>query len=142
EGAAVADGFAHGGEGTIELAETVRAVCESASSAFKPLYEPDSALTAKVETIARQVYGAASVQYQPGTKTRLRKFEEWGYGHLPICFAKTQYSFSHDPSLLGAPTGFTLPVVEVRLAAGAGYVQVLCGSIMTMPGLPALPSAL
>ncbi|MEP6757452.1 MAG: formate--tetrahydrofolate ligase [Chthonomonadales bacterium] len=139
--AAISEGFARGSVGTASLAEAVVRACGANEAQFKPLYTSDMGLMDKITTIATGVYGAADVNYGPGTKTKLRQTEKWGYGHLPICFAKTQYSFSHDPSLLGAPTGFTLPVVEVQLASGAGFVRVLCGDIMTMPGLPATPAA-
>ncbi len=141
EDVAVTDGFARGGEGSAELAEAVRRTCETESAEFNPLYPAELSLFDKIERIAEKVYSAAGVSYGPGTKTKLRQFEKWGYARLPICFAKTQYSFSHDPSLLGAPTGFTLPIAGVQLAAGAGFVRVFCGDIMTMPGLPAAPAA-
>jgi formate--tetrahydrofolate ligase len=101
----------------------------------------DDSLQQKIETIATQVYGAEAVRYESGVRSQLKQFEKWGFRHLPICFAKTQFSLSHDPSLKGAPSGFTLPVSDVQLAAGAGFVRVLCGDIMTMPGLPAEPAA-
>src|SRR5262249_46692921 len=138
---AVSDGFARGGEGSAALAQCVKQVAGNTKAKFKPLYSPELALMDKIGVIATQVYGADGVKYGAGTKTKLRQFEKWGYGHLPICFAKTQYSFSHDPDLLGVPTGFTLPITDVQLAAGAGFVKVLCGDIMTMPGLPATPAA-
>lgn len=141
EGAAVSEGYARGGAGCTELAETVRRVCEGYPAAFRPLYAPEMPLAQKIETVATQVYGASDVRFEPGTKTRLRQFEKWGYGSLPICFAKTQYSLSHDPALRGVPVGFTLPITAVELAAGAGFVRVYCGDILTMPGLPAAPAA-
>jgi formate--tetrahydrofolate ligase len=138
----VSEAFARGGGvGCSDLAARVKRVCDSNGASFRPLYERSSSLFEKIEIVAKQIYGAGAVRYEPGTKTRLRQFEKWGYGGLPICFAKTQYSLSHDPALLGAPEGFTLPIASVELAAGAGFVRVLCGDIMTMPGLPADPAA-
>lgn len=138
---AVSNSFECGGSGSVELAQCVRRLCATQQSRFTPLYTSTMSLMEKIETVATRVCGAGGVKYEAGTKTRLRQFEKWGYGHLPICFARTQYSFSHDPNLKGAPTGFTLPVVEAQLAGGAGFVRVLCGDIMTMPGLPATPTA-
>lgn len=130
-----------GGIGCLDLADRITRVCDAGGGDFHPLYGPEQSLFEKIETVAKQIYGAGAVRYEAGTKTKLRHFEKWGYGHLPICFAKTQYSLSHDPSLLGAPEGFTLPIASVELAAGAGFVRVLCGEIMTMPGFPAAPAA-
>ena len=141
DGAAVSQCFARGAEGGVALAQVVREVCSEHGSRFQPLYSPDSPLQQKMETVARQVYGADDVRYEPGVRSQLKQFERWGFRQLPICFAKTQFSLSHDPNLKGVPTGFTLPVSEVQLAAGAGFVRVLCGDIMTMPGLPAEPAA-
>jgi formate--tetrahydrofolate ligase len=138
---AVSEGYERGGEGSVELAECILRVCASQPTAYKPLYTPDMPLADKIETVATQIYGAARVHYEAGIKTRLRQFEKWGYRRLPICFAKTQYSLSHDPALLGAPTGFTLPITAVELAAGAGFIRVFCGDTLTMPGLPATPAA-
>jgi len=142
EEVAVSEAYARGGEGSATLAACVQRLCASRSAVLKPLYAPDLALSEKIEVVARQVYGAEGVRFEAGTKTRLRQFEKWGYRHLPVCFAKTQYSLSHDPNLRGVPSAFTLPVTEVQLAAGAGFVQVLCGDILTMPGLPTAPAAL
>jgi len=138
---AVSDAYARGGEGAVDLASRVRALCDSAPARFRPLYEPETPLLKKIGTVAKCVYGAAGVSYGAGVRTRLRDFERWGHGRLPVCFAKTQYSLSHDPDLLGAPTGFTLPIAAVELAAGAGFVRALCGEILTMPGFPATPAA-
>lgn len=138
----VSEAFARGGGvGCSDLAERVKRVCDAGEADFRPLYSPSQSLFEKIDTVAKEVYGAGAIRYEAGTKTRLRQFEKWGYGNLSICFAKTQYSLSHDPSLLGVPTGFTLPIASVELAAGAGFVRVLCGEIMTMPGLPAVPAA-
>jgi formate--tetrahydrofolate ligase len=98
-------------------------------------------LFGKIETIAKRIYGADEVLADTRIRAQLHAWEEAGYGHLPVCMAKTQYSFSTDPELRGAPSGFGVPVREVRLAAGAGFVVVICGEIMTMPGLPSRPSA-
>ena len=95
----------------------------------------------KIETVAKRIYRADEVLADKKIRDQLRQWEEAGYGHLPVCMAKTQYSFSTDPNLRGAPTGHSLPVREVRLSAGAGFVVVVCGEIMTMPGLPRVPSA-
>lgn len=141
DGVAVSECFARGAEGGVLLAETLREVCNKCTGRFQPLYSPDAPLQQKIETVAKQVYGAEEVRYESGVRSQLKQFEKWGFRHLPICFAKTQFSLSHDPNLKGVPTGFTLPVSEVQLAAGAGFVRVLCGDIMTMPGLPAEPAA-
>ena len=141
EGAAISECFARGAEGSIGLAEAVREICQESNSRFRLLYSSDASLQQKIETIATQVYGADEVRYEPGVRSQLKQFEKWGFRHLPICFAKTQFSLSHDPGLKGVPSGFAVPVSEVQLAAGAGFVRVLCGDIMTMPGLPAEPAA-
>lgn len=142
EGVAVSESFARGSEGGVALAEAVRDVCVMHSNHFQPLYRPDASLQEKIETVATQVYGAGEVRYEAGVRSRLKQFERWGFRTLPICFAKTQFSLSHDPNLKGAPRGFSLLVTDAQLAAGAGFVRVLCGDMMTMPGLPAEPSAL
>lgn len=141
EGAAVSECFARGAEGGIALAEAVREVCNGHTSHFQPLYGADASLSQKIEAVATQIYGADEVRYESGVRSQLKQFEKWGFRHLPICFAKTQFSLSHDPGLKGAPSGFALPVSEVQLAAGAGFVRVLCGDMMTMPGLPVEPAA-
>lgn len=137
---AIADPFSGGADGMVALAEVVEEAAREGSN-FKPLYSPDMSLTAKIETIATKVYGADGVEYDIKAKRQLASYEDLGYGHLPICMAKTQYSFSHNPALLGAPTGWTLPVREVELVAGAGFVLPLTGSINRMPGLGSTPSA-
>jgi formate--tetrahydrofolate ligase len=137
---ALADPYGGGAEGMVALAEAVGDAASDGSQ-FKPLYTPDMNLADKIETIATKVYGADGVEYDIKAKRQLASYESHGYGHLPICMAKTQYSFSHNPSLLGAPTGWTLPVREVQLVAGAGYVLPLTGSINRMPGLGMHPAA-
>ncbi|MBA4783729.1 MAG: formate--tetrahydrofolate ligase [Rhizobiales bacterium] len=133
--------WAKGGEGIEETARRVVALCEGASAKFQTLYPDEMPLFKKIETIAKEIYRADAVVAEKKILDQLKTWEEQGYGNLPICMAKTQYSFSTDPNQRGAPTGFDLPVREVRLSAGAGFVVVICGEIMTMPGLPKKPSA-
>ena len=131
-----------GGQGTIELANNVVELCKnSVKKNFKFLYSDDISLWKKIETIAKEIYGASEVIADTKTREQLKKLEEEGFAKLPICVAKTQYSFSTDPDLKGAPTGHVLPIREVRLSSGAEFVVVICGSIMTMPGLPKVPAA-
>ncbi|MBV1896736.1 MAG: formate--tetrahydrofolate ligase [Rhodobacteraceae bacterium] len=130
-----------GGEGTIDLATRVVEIAESGESNFAPTYPDDMPLFEKVECIAKNIYRADAVIADKKTLDQLKHWQDQGYGNLPVCMAKTQYSFSTDPTQRGAPTGFVLPVREVRLSAGAGFVVVICGEIMTMPGLPRTPSA-
>ena len=130
-----------GSEGTRALAETVVSVCEADTAQFAPLYTDDMPLFEKIKTIATRIYRADDVAADMKLRNQLRDFEAAGFGHLPICMAKTQYSFSTDPNLRGAPTGHIVPVREVRLSAGAGFIVVICGDIMTMPGLPRKPAA-
>jgi len=138
---ALSDVFAKGGEGGIELAKEVVALAESGKADFKPIYELDMPLKAKIETIAKEIYGADGVNYTKEADKALKEFEALGYGNLPICMAKTQYSFSDAQTLLGSPSGFTITIKNCRIAAGAGFVVVLTGDIMTMPGLPKVPAA-
>ncbi len=133
--------WAEGGQGAVDLAKAVVRLAEGDSARFKPLYPDSLSLVAKVERIATGLYGAGGVRYSPSASKRLAQIEAAGYGHLPVCIAKTQYSFSTDPKSLGAPTGHTLEIGEVRLSAGAGFVVVLAGEIRTMPGLPRRPAA-
>ncbi|RLJ60577.1 formate-tetrahydrofolate ligase [Litoreibacter meonggei] len=133
--------WAHGSEGIKEMATRVAEIAESGASQFAPLYADDLSLMEKIETVAKRIYRADEVLADKKIRDQLRQWEEAGYGHLPVCMAKTQYSFSTDPNLRGAPVGHSLPVREVRLSAGAGFVVVVCGEIMTMPGLPRVPSA-
>lgn len=138
---ALSDVFARGGEGGIELAKEVIALAESKQAAFKPIYSSEISLKAKIETIAKEIYGADGVNYSKDADKALKEFEDLGYGNLPVCMAKTQYSFSDDQNLLGRPSGFTITIKNCRIAAGAGFVVVLTGDIMTMPGLPKVPAA-
>ena len=133
--------WAEGSKGITALAERVAQIADSGASQFAPLYRDDLSLFEKIETIAKRIYRADEVLADKKIRDQLRAWEEAGYGDLPICMAKTQYSFSTDPNLRGAPTGHSVPVREVRLSAGAGFVVVICGEIMTMPGLPRVPSA-
>lgn len=133
--------FAKGGEGGIELAKEVVALATSGKADFKLLYGEELSLKEKIETIAKKIYGAVGVNYTKEANNALKDFEEMGYGHLPVCMAKTQYSFSDDPALLGRPEGFEITIKNCRIAAGAGFVVVLTGDIMTMPGLPKVPAA-
>lgn len=133
--------WAQGGAGAEGLAHAVARITASDEAAFQPLYADDLPLIAKIETVAKRIYRADSVSATSAVLAQLQRWEEAGYGHLPVCMAKTQYSFSADPALLGAPTGHVLPVREVRLSAGAGFVVAICGEIMTMPGLPRIPAA-
>ena len=140
--AVVCSHWANGGDGTIELAEEVVKICESSdSSKFKFMYEDNVSLEEKIRSVAQKIYRADDIVIDKSVSDQLKGFEENGYGDLPICIAKTQYSFSTNPSLRGAPNGFTVPVREVRLCAGAGFIVVVTGQIMTMPGLPKVPSA-
>ena len=133
--------WADGSKGIAELAERVAGIADSGMVQFSPLYPDKMGLFEKIETIAKRIYRADEVMADKRIRDQLRQWEAEGYGDLPICMAKTQYSFSTDPSLRGAPTGHSVPVREVRLSAGAGFVVVICGDIMTMPGLPRRPSA-
>ncbi len=114
---------------------------ESGAAKFAPIYPDEMPLFEKIETIAKRIYRADEVLADKKIRDQLRQWEDQGYGHLPVCMAKTQYSFSTDPNLRGAPTGHSVPVREVRLSAGAGFIVAICGEIMTMPGLPRVPSA-
>ncbi len=133
--------WSNGSEGTIELAKNVTEICEDKKDTFKFLYEDDLPLFKKIEKIAQEIYSASEVVADTKIRLQLKDFEEKGYGKLPVCIAKTQYSFSTDPNLKGAPTGHVLPVREVRLSSGAEFIVVVCGEIMTMPGLPRVPAA-
>jgi formate--tetrahydrofolate ligase len=136
-----ANHWADGGKGAIELAEAVVDLVENHDNDFHYLYEDDMPLWDKVKTVAQKIYGANDIQGDQKLRDRFAALEEAGYGNLPICMAKTQYSFSTDPALKGRPTGFDIPLREVRLSAGAGFIVVLAGDVMTMPGLPKKPAA-
>ena len=130
-----------GSKGSAELATRVAEIADSDSSNFAPIYPDDMSLFEKIETIAKRIYRADEVLADKKIRDQLAQWEEQGYGHLPVCMAKTQYSFSTDPTQRGAPTGHSVPVREVRLSAGAGFIVAICGEIMTMPGLPSVPAA-
>ena len=130
-----------GSEGSADLASKVVEVIEKGEADFAPIYPDDMPLAEKINTIATKIYRADSAQMDGKILAQLKDWEEQGYGNLPVCMAKTQYSFTTDPNERGAPTGFDIPVREVRLSAGAGFVVAICGEIMTMPGLPRVPSA-
>ena len=133
--------WADGSKGSEALARRVAEIAESGKSQFAPLYPDEMPLFQKISRIAKSIYHASEVIADKSIRDQLKAWEDAGYGHLPVCMAKTQYSFSTDPNLRGAPTGHTVPVREVRLSAGAGFVVVICGEIMTMPGLPRTPAA-
>ena len=133
--------WANGGEGTKDLASHVVELIDKEKANFKFLYEDKTKLFEKVETVAKEIYRASEVIADSKVRAQLKGFEDQGYGNLPICIAKTQYSFSTDPSLKGAPSGHVLPIREVRLSSGAEFIVVICGEIMTMPGLPRVPAA-
>jgi formate--tetrahydrofolate ligase len=137
--AVVANHWAKGGEGAEDLARAVWAAAEEGAPDFQLLYPDEASLTSKIETIATKVYGADGVDLSPAAAKQLAQYEALGFGRLPICMAKSQYSLSHDASLKGRPTGFRLPIREVRLSAGAGFVTPLAGEMRTMPGLPSKP---
>ncbi|MCK0169250.1 formate--tetrahydrofolate ligase [Jannaschia sp. S6380] len=139
--AIVSKHWADGSKGSEALARRVAEIAEGGSANFAPIYPDEMPLFQKIETIAKRIYHADEVLADQKIRDQLRTWEDQGYGNLPVCMAKTQYSFSTDPSLRGAPTGHSVPVREVRLSAGAGFIVVICGEIMTMPGLPRVPSA-
>jgi formate--tetrahydrofolate ligase len=132
--------WAEGGRGAADLAREVVAMCEQPTD-FKFVYEEDASLWDKMKAIAVKIYGASDIAADSKVRARIKNLQESGYGHYPICVAKTQYSFSTDPKLRGAPSDHIVTIREVRLAAGAEFVVMICGDIMTMPGLPKVPSA-
>lgn len=138
---ALSEVWEKGGKGGMELAEKVLYTLEHKESSFAPIYPVEMGLKEKVETIAKEIYGAGSVAYAPAASRALKKFEDMGYGHLPVCMAKTQYSLSDDQTKLGRPEGFEITVRDAFVSAGAGFVVVMTGAIMTMPGLPKKPAA-
>ena len=136
-----ADHWAKGGAGTTELAQEVAKVADSGVAKFAPIYADDLPLWDKIKTVATKIYRADDITAEQKTRNQIQDLQDGGFGNLPVCIAKTQYSFSTDPNAKGAPSGHVLPLREVRLSAGAGFVVVVCGDIMTMPGLPRVPSA-
>ncbi|MDC3314249.1 formate--tetrahydrofolate ligase [Alphaproteobacteria bacterium] len=139
--AIVSKHWEHGSKGSEALAIRVAEIADSDMANFAPIYPDEMPLFEKIETIAKRIYRAEEVVADQKIRDQLKQWEDQGYGHLPVCMAKTQYSFSTDPNLRGAPTGHSVPVREVRLSAGAGFIVAICGEIMTMPGLPRVPSA-
>jgi len=135
------DHWARGGEGALDLARVVVALAESGRADFHPLYSDETKLLLKVKKVAREIYGADDIIADTRLRERFHQLEERGFGHLPVCIAKTQYSLSTDPELKGRPHGFDVPLRDVELRAGAGFILVLAGSILTMPGLPRVPAA-
>ena len=133
--------WAKGSEGTVDLAERIAEIADSEIGNFAPLYSDEMSLLGKIETIAKRIYRADEVLADAKIRNQLKEWETAGYGNLPVCMAKTQYSFTTDPNRRGAPTGHSVPVREVRLSAGAGFIVVICGEIMTMPGLPSKPAS-
>ncbi|MCQ2576246.1 MAG: formate--tetrahydrofolate ligase [Treponema sp.] len=140
--AVLSEGWGKGGEGTAELAKAVVEIADSGKADYHPLYELELPLAEKIKKIATEIYRAKDISIDSAAMKKLKDFEAKGYGNLPVCIAKTQNSISHDPTLIGAPEGFTFPVRDVQLYAGAGFVVAMAGDIMTMPGLPKAPAAL
>ena len=139
--ALMADHWAMGGEGAADVAKAVVKTIEGSKGKLKLLYPDDMPLFEKIRTIAKEIYRADDATADKSVKDQLKAWEDMGFGKLPVCIAKTQYSFSTNPDAKGAPTGFSIPVREVRLSAGAEFVVAICGEIMTMPGLPRVPAA-
>ena len=133
--------WAKGSEGTVDLANKVVELVEGGTAAYKPPYPDEMSLSDKIDTICKEIYRADGAVMDKKILDQLKQREDAGYGNLPVCMAKTQYTFTTDPTQRGAPTGFDIPVREVRLSAGAGFVVAICGEIMTMPGLPRVPAA-
>jgi formate--tetrahydrofolate ligase len=133
--------WAEGGAGATDLAQAVVAIAEKGAAQFAPIYDDTLSLFDKMDTVARRIYRARSAVASPAVLSQLKRWEDAGFGHLPVCMAKTQYSFSTDPAALGAPSDHVVTIREVRLAAGAGFVVAICGDLMTMPGLPRVPAA-
>lgn len=138
--AAVSDNWALGGEGAVDLAKAIIKVCNGPKSEGRYLYELDSSIKDKIEAVVKQLYGGEKVEYSEKAEEKIKVFETLGYGNLPVCIAKTQYSFSHDPALKGSPKGFTFPIIDIRASVGAGFLYPLAGEIQTMPGLPTRPA--
>ena len=143
--AVVFDGHQRGGAGASELANAVSAACQdhiANGRPFEPLFDNKMPVVEKMLKVATMIYGAESIDLHKKAQRDLNLIKKWKYGNLAVCMAKTQYSFSHEAQELGAPSGFTLPIREIRLNAGAGFVVVICGAMMTMPGLPKKPAAM
>ena len=138
---AFCSGFSNGGEGSVELAERVLNVLNTKESNYHPLYDTKLPIKEKIEIIAKEIYGAGEVVYTEEAEQQIKEFAELGYDKTPVCIAKTPQSLTDNPKILGAPTGFTITIREVRLSAGAGFIVPLAGSVMTMPGLPKVPAA-
>ncbi len=138
----LSDVWAKGGDGGVDLAKKVVELAESGQADFKPLYDLDMPVKQKIETVAKEIYGADGVDFAPTALKKLDTIKELGFDNLPVCMAKTQYSLSDDPALKGRPTGFNITVRDLRISAGAGFVVVLTGDVMTMPGLPKVPAAM
>ena len=131
----------HGSDGATDLAEQVIDLVNNHKSQFRPIYKDEVTLWDKTRRIARSIYGAEDIIADKKVRDQFAQLQEDGYGHYPVCMAKTQYSFSTDPNLMGAPSGHDVPIREIRLASGAEFVVVICGAIMTMPGLPRTPAS-
>ena len=138
---ALSEHWARGSAGAEALAEAVVETAETQPSSFHPLYPDEMPLWEKIRTVAQEIYGADDISGDARLRKQIAQLEQQGYGHLPVCLAKTQYSLSSDPLLRGRPQGFEVPVREVRLSAGAGFIVVLTGDMVTMPGLPRVPAA-
>ncbi len=139
--AVIADHWAQGGAGAVELAHAVIDLAESETANLRFLYPDEMPLLEKVRTIAQRIYGASDIEAGGAVQDQFAQLQAQGYGHFPVCIAKTQFSFTTDPAVKGAPSGFTVAIREVRLSAGAEFVVAICGDIMTMPGLPRVPAA-
>ncbi len=137
----MADHWARGGEGAADVAKAVAKICDEGKANLKYLYPDEMPLFEKIRTISKEIYRADDATADKSVKDQLKQWEDMGFGKLPVCIAKTQYSFSTNPDAKGAPKGFSIPVREVRLSAGAEFIVAICGEIMTMPGLPKVPSA-
>jgi formate--tetrahydrofolate ligase len=138
---AISEVWEKGGAGGEELAKAVINTLETKESHYAPIYADDLSPEEKIETVAKKIYGATGVSYAPAAKKQLKKIVDMGFGKLPVCMAKTQYSLSDDPALLGRPEGFEITVRDAYVSAGAGFIVAITGSIMTMPGLPKTPAA-
>jgi formate--tetrahydrofolate ligase len=137
----MADHWAGGGAGAADVAKAVVKLCDAGKASFKTLYPDDMPLWDKMKTIAQQIYGASDITADKSVKDQVATLQKDGFGNFPICVAKTQYSFSTDSNAKGAPSGFNIPIREVRVSAGAEFLVFICGEIMTMPGLPKVPAA-